>query len=122
MTEARVMEVLSLMAQRLGVAVDMLWAVMVKQAVLMGVLAGFYSVIIIVGFVVVLWLAYTRTRGPDPTWSGDGAVAIWVAFLGYCAAVVGALGYNVFKTTLTGLLNPEYLVLEQALRLLGGAR
>jgi len=107
MVEEKVVEMLNVMAVKLGVATEHLWEIMVRQAFVSSAVDVFiYLFWCAVGYVSFILLKRVEDKE--------------ARFYLYC---VGALGFGLvmiiigicFSTTITGFINPEYWALNAIL-------
>ena len=100
---------LDLLATKLGVAVEHLWAVLVRQGTVEGAIGAFAAIL---GGVICLVsvknfrVAYQEYE--EDVWVVGWAFLAFVSFIGFAVGVVRA----------KYLFNPEYFALQEVLRLL----
>ena len=99
---------LDLLATKLGVAVEHLWAVLVRQGTVEGVIGAFAAIL---GGVICL-VSFKNLRAAYQEYE-DGTVVGW-AFLAFMSLIAFAIGVDQAKY----LFNPEYFALQEVLRLL----
>jgi hypothetical protein len=98
------------LAAKLGVAATHLWAALVRQQYIEGVLSIVYAVAAVAGIVGLAFLVrYLNTLRKADTASFD-EFGYWLG-MGLCVAVSGGLGATALGyigTAITALANPEY--------------
>ena len=100
------------LAAKLGVTVDHLWGVLVRQAPISGVC----DVLVIIAWIVGLaWgLRRVRSKTTDPKCGYDGAEFAWVVW-GIAAALAIYVVSVAFSEIVASFVNPEYWALKQVL-------
>ena len=111
-----VMEALTLIADKLGVATEFIWPILLKQARIEGLYGAFY---IIVGLIVNILISRYVIRFVKREWNGlddDYEDIIWVSFLMLIPVfVISIVIIANMGSILTAIFNPEWYVIENIL-------
>lgn len=110
-------EVIKQLADKLGVAVDVLWAALLKQAPIAATIDLMISVAVGV-FIFFAWKLALKCEPRKESYldlCSDRTCAVVVAFL--VTFVLGGIALVSLNTVLAGFFNPEYWALKQILPL-----
>jgi len=102
------------LAAKLGIVVEHLWGVMLKQAYISAIIDLSLLTAIWIGCVL-LWKKYSSIPKPDSP-DDDSKIMLLLGCL-FITAVVVAITPILLPSTLTGLFNPEYWALQQIMKL-----
>jgi len=109
------------LADKLGVAAERLYPLLIKQANMLGWLALAYSVLCLVGIYFIFWwikrVFLVKDSKGDTRWEGmsEAAAAVHVAVLVIMLVMALMLSIGIFvntDTAIRALANPEWFALE----------
>ena len=110
-------EGLQMLAEKLGVTIDYLWSVLLKQAYVSAILD-----LLFVLLMVIMWAALIKSRGAIKKWLKtmddleEGFICIFGS--GFIIGVTVAAIIFIFTST-SALINPEYWALKEILSAVG---
>lgn len=110
------------LAAKLGTTVEMLWAALLRQAVISAATDAILCTALVLGFVWCFRFVQRKTTPIPETdgryayadWDDEGKVVAWVVI-----AIMAVIGFILLasgiQNIITGLFNPQYWALEQIL-------
>lgn len=117
--DSKMMEMLLKIVEKLGAMVAHSWDILLKQALIVGVLELIYILLAVCAVRVAYKFVLRRTsprrlksgKYKEPTWSGENASLAWIFFVFFVLCIVFAVSDS-FDNGVTALLNPEYWALK----------
>lgn len=119
----RVEDLISQLAQKLGVAAEHIWSVLVRQQIIEGTMDVIVGIILLCFAAVSIWgsrktYLYMKKVEHDAYHSWDGS--LYIALISVIVVAGGVITLIGFINLITGtkeLLNPEYYVLRELMNL-----
>lgn len=115
--EEKAVELLATLAAKLGTTIELLWAVLLKQAYINGLIS---VITVLIGVPVAVWwirVVMRKTRRDDESpWDEFGTALGWISVF-----ITVGVGFLIFQSCLsdaiTALANPEYWAFKQITKL-----
>ena len=110
------------LATKLGVTVEMLWGVMLKQAFISAMIDFTQCVAMVIGVTLLFRFVQRKTTKPADTersyghaeWEDEGAVLAWLT-VGVLLVITSVICLSAFDSIVTALTNPQYWALKHLL-------
>lgn len=109
--EQEVINIINVLAEKLGTTAEYLWAVLTKQAIITAATLSGQTLIMIS----VSLIAYKFGRKHSGNWDEILAVFYWVGYVVF-AGITFAVAMNAINVVTTALANPEYWALKQLIK------
>jgi len=106
---------LSTISTKLGVTIEQLWDVLLKQATIAPIINTIMGLTIIIAAILFARLVSRKTSSGE--WEEEGALLAWTAAM-FLGAVALFFGLYLLENSINALANPEFWAIERLAKML----